>query len=146
MPGARTPRGRVALAHATYLFWAHTRLSQIRSLALGAHVDGEGSEREHSVSQALIIRPPGLVANGSALQFLRSGKFLAQWSFPISDWLEPSTICKIGSDICSLGIGFLAVWFSFSKYGPVRRANESRSIRMMVKNQAIKTNPHAIAA
>ncbi|KAJ6470902.1 hypothetical protein C8R45DRAFT_1104605 [Mycena sanguinolenta] len=133
MPGARTPRGRVALAHATYLFWAHTRSSQIRSLALGAHVDGEGSEREHSVSQALIIRPPGLVANGSALQFLRSGKFLAQWSFPISDWLQPSTICKIGSDICSLGIGFLsckmAVWFSFSKYGPVRRANESRSIR-----------------
>ncbi|KAJ6512446.1 hypothetical protein C8R45DRAFT_1087617 [Mycena sanguinolenta] len=132
MPGARTPRGRVALAHATYILWAHTCSSQIPSLALGAHVDSEGSEREHSVSQALIIRPPGLVAHGSALQFPRSGKCLAQSSFPISDWLQPSTTYKIGSEICSSGIGFLscmmAVWFSFSKYGPVRRANESRSI------------------
>ena len=64
MPGARTPRGRVAFARATsaftYISWSHMRSSQIPSVAPNAHLDGEGSEREYSMSQALVVRPRAL--------------------------------------------------------------------------------------
>ncbi|KAJ6470357.1 hypothetical protein C8R45DRAFT_1104788 [Mycena sanguinolenta] len=62
MPAARTPRGHVAFVCATseftYIFWAHMPSSQIPFVAPFPRIDGEGSERDHSMSQALVLDPP----------------------------------------------------------------------------------------
>ncbi|KAJ6473779.1 hypothetical protein C8R45DRAFT_1103460 [Mycena sanguinolenta] len=133
MPAAHTPRSRVGFTRATsaftYIVWAHRPSSQIPSVAPNTHLDGKVSEREYSMSQALVIRPP---ADGCVVQFLRLGKSIAQPSFQNIHCLQSQTAYTIASEIWCSDSAFptctIAVLFSFSKRAPMRSTKSPQLI------------------